>query len=399
MANPKHYRGWISDIRLRAAGVALTLAVVLVLVIFAIPPVQAQTFADLYNYKGLSDGGYPYSSLVRDSEGNLYGTTYYYGSSDNGVVFKIDTKGKETVLYTFTGASDGRFPFAGLVRDEAENLYGTTEEGGAFGSGVVFKLDKTGKETVLHSFVGGTTDGCQPYGALLRDSAGNLFGTTWKCGSFGYGVVFKVDTKGKETVLHSFAGGSTDGAYPYLTSLLMDAKGNLYGDTYQGGTANNGTVYELSNKGKMTVLHSFAGGKTDGCAPTGSLVRDSTGHLYGTAETCGASTAGIVWKVSMKGAETILHTFTGGADGGLPYSGVIVDAKGNLYGDTDAGASLYGTVYKLDKQGKLTVLHTFTGSDGEEARGGLMRDSDGTLYGTTVVGGTDGYGTVWKLTP
>jgi len=157
-------------------------------------------------------------------------------------------------------------------------------------------VNTKGTETVLYNFTGGTTDGCHPYGGLLRDKAGNFYGTTEDCGSSGYGTVFEVSKSGKETVLHSFAGGSSDGKYPLYTSLLMDAKGNMYGVTEEGGASGYGLVYELSKKGTVTVLHSFTGA-TDGCYPLGTPAMDKTGNLYGTpgravptaTESCGRS--------------------------------------------------------------------------------------------------------------
>jgi uncharacterized repeat protein (TIGR03803 family) len=389
-----------SKIRLGAASAALTLVVVLMLGLVTTQSAQAQTFTDLYNFTGGADGGYPYATLVRDAAGNLYGTTYIGGSSSYGTVFKVDTSGTETVLYSFTGGADGGYPFAGLVRDTAGNLYGTTYYGGSSNYGTVFKVATSGTETVLHTFAGGTTDGCYPYGGLLRDKAGNLYGTTEVCGASSQGTVFKVATSGTETVLHSFTGGTTDGGNPLYTSLLMDKKGNLYGVTYGGGTSSEGVVYKLSKTGTLTVLHSFSGGTTDGCYPYGTPAMDKKGNLYSTTDSCGSSSVGILWKVSKKGTETVLHNFAGGStDGAYPIAGVIMDAKGNLYGDTDGGGtSSLGTVYKLSKTGTVTLLHSFAGSDGEIPIGGLIRDSKGTLYGDTVEGGSGSYGTVWQLT-
>jgi uncharacterized repeat protein (TIGR03803 family) len=366
--------------------------------------VQAQTFKVVYNFTGSSDGGSPYGSLVRDTAGNLYGTTEADGTSGAGTVFKVKG-GTYTVLYSFKGGSDGANPYVGVIRDAAGNLYGTTANGGASGLGTVFKLTKTGNEKVLHSFAGGS-DGCYPYGGLLRDAAGNLYGTTEVCGASGVGTVFKLTNTGKETVLHSFAGGSSDGEFPSFTSLLMDSSGNLYGVAEQGGTDNQGVVYKLSKNGKLKVLHSFAGGTSDGCDVFGTPVMDAVGNLYGTANACGSAHVGIVWKVSQKGKETVLHNFAAGSsDGAEPIAGVIMDAKGNLYGDTYQGGSAnLGTVYKLNKNGTLTLLHTFTGSDGDYPYSGLVRDATENLYGTTLHGGRgqqcqNGCGTVWKLKP
>ena len=389
----------ISRIRLGAAGAVLKLAVVLVLGVVATQSAQAQTFKVLYNFTGSPDGANP-AGLVRDAAGNLYGTTNVGGTSDLGTVFKVSKTGKETVLHSFTGSPDGAYPVAELIRDTAGNLYGTTwKGGGSSGFGTVFKVSKTGKETVLYAFTG-TPDGANPEAGLVRDMAGNLYGTTSVGGAFTYGTVFKVGTTGKETVLHSFAGG--DGAIPAYTSLLMDTKGDLYGVTSEGGTPNKGVVYKLSTSGTLTLLHSFAGGTMDGCNPLGTPVMDTKGNVYGTTLECGSSGEGIVWKVSQTGTETVLHNFAGGSsDGQAPFAGVILDAKGNLYGDTyEGGASGQGTVYKLSKSGKLVVLHSLNeGTDGANPEGGVIRDAQGNLYGAAEVGGSDGYGTVWKLTP
>ncbi len=405
MANLIQQRGWISVTRQQAASAALSLAVVLVLAIGTAQSAQAQTFKVLYNFTGSADGQAPFGSLVRDTAGNLYGTTEAGGASGAGTVFKVDKSGTHKVLYSFTGGSDGGNPFVGVIRDAAGNLYGTTAAGGASGLGTVFKLTKTGKETVLYSFAGGTTDGCSPFGGLLRDAAGNLYGTTEVCGASGVGTVFKLSKTGNETVLHSFAGGASDGEFPSFTSLLMDTNGNLYGVAEQGGTDNLGVVYKLSKSGKLKVLHSFAGGTSDGCDVFGTPAMDAEGNLYGTANACASAHVGMVWKVSQKGKETVLHNFTAGStDGSEPVAGVIMDAKGNLYGDTyQGGGANLGTVYKLNKRGRVTLLHTFTGPGGDYPYAGVIRDSAGNFYGTTLYGGSgqecnNGCGTVWQIT-
>jgi uncharacterized repeat protein (TIGR03803 family) len=233
----------LSAVLSAGASAPLVLAAVLLQVVAATPSAEAQvgpTFNLLYSFKSITTGEFPYAGLVRDTAGNLYGTTYYGGDTQClhfggcGTVFKVDTTGKETVLHSFTGSADGKFPTAGVVRDAAGNLYTTTKGGGTSGNGSVFKLDTTGKETVLYSFTG-SPDGSGP-GNLIRDTNGNLYGTTAYGGMSGNGTVFKVDTTGKETVLHSFAGTGGDGANPYA-GLVRDAAGNLYGTTFLGGAS------------------------------------------------------------------------------------------------------------------------------------------------------------------
>ena len=233
--------------------------------------------------------------MIRDSAGNLYGTTSSGGAADFGVVYKIDTTGHETVLYSFTGGADGGHPLAGVIRDSAGNLYGTTETAGASdpGYGVVYKIDATGQETVLYSFIGGA-DGAYPVAGVIRDSAGNLYGTTESGGAADFGVVYKIDTTGHETVLYSFTGGA-DGGIP-VAGVIRDSAGNLYGTTQSGGTSSAGVVYRIDTTGHETVLYSFTGGE-DGGNPLSGVVVDPTGNLYGTTYSGGTHNEGVVFKL------------------------------------------------------------------------------------------------------
>jgi uncharacterized repeat protein (TIGR03803 family) len=388
-----------SKICRRAACFALTLALILLLATVAVPSAQAQTFTDLFNFTGSTTGASPEAGLVRDAAGNLYGATRRGGVLNDGVIFKLNTSGVETVIFNFSGGTDGKFPHGSLILDAKGNLYGTTREGGASTYGTVFKMSPNGVETVLYSFAGGA-DGCFPSGGLVADAKGNLYGVTGQCGASGVGTVFKVSKSGKETILHSFAGGTTDGAYPYYTSLLIDAKGILYGVTFIGGTSNNGVLYRLNKRGTLTVLHSFAGGTTDGCFAYGTPIMDKIGNLLGTTQQCGASNFGTVYKVSRSGKETIRHNFAGGTtDGAYPLAGVILDANGILYGDTElGGASNLGAAFKLKPNGKVILLHSFSGSDGSHPLGVLIQDANGNLYATASQGGTSNAGDVWQIT-
>ena len=309
----------------------------------------------LHSFKGGADGGNPYAGLIMDAKGNLYGTTLAGGTGGCGsaggcgTVFKVNSKDEETVLYSFKGDGDGVNPYGGLIFDAKGNLYGTTFSGGAYGYGTVFEVSSKGKETVLYSFTGGT-DGGEPVAGLIFDAKGNLYGTTFMGGTpyYGAGTVFELSSKGKETVLHDFTPQTLDGGAP-TSGLIFDAKGNLYGTTSTGGSNFQGTVYKVSSKGKETILYSFPGGSDGAGDPVAGLIFDAKGNLYGTAcySTGYGKSKGIVFELSSKGKETVLYSFTG--KGGMnPTAGLIFDAKGNLYGTTFAGGTpSYGVVYKL----------------------------------------------------
>ena len=389
------------------AGAALAFAIALVPTLAAPRSAQAQTFTVLYTFTSTTDGEQPDASLTSDAAGNLYGTTQYGGTKGGfGTVFKLNTTSKETVLLSFAGTPDAEDPYSGLTRDKAGNLYGTTLYGGTMGGfGTVFKLHPGGKETVLYSFAG-TPDGENPRSVLVRDAAGNLYGTTQYGGTNGgFGTVFKLSVKGKLTLLHSFA-GTPDGEDPYA-GLLRDKAGNFYGTTQYGGTNGGfGTVFKLNVKGKLTLLHSFAG-TPDGVNPLAGLLRDAASNLYGTTQYGGTNGGyGTVFKLNAKGKLTLLHSFGGLPDGQNPYARLIRDPAGNFYGTTFyGGSSGYGTVFKLDTTGKFTILHSFNYSpDGAHPIAGLILDKAGNLYGTTSDGGDtscgfSGCGTVFKITP
>jgi uncharacterized repeat protein (TIGR03803 family) len=376
----------------KTRALALIMGLALVAACFA----QGHTYSVLYNFGVTADGTVPLSSVIRDSTGNLYGTLEQGGTDHSGVVFKVDPSGTETVLHSFTGSpSDGGYPMGGLLMDKSGNLYGTTMFGGTSGNGVVFKIDSSGNESILHNFAGGTTDGCNPEGSLVADGSGNFYGTTDSCGVRNLGTIFKSSPTGKVTLLHSFAGAPTDGFQPGGGSTVLLGDGVLYGATIQGGTNNIGVVYKLSKSG-MQILHNFTGfAGADGCFPNGTPVMDKEGNLYGTAEQCGVNGLGMIWKLSSIGTETVLYNFVSNSQGSGPLSGVILDPNGTIYGVASAG---YGTVYELSPSGTYTVLHSFgTAGDGEFPYYVTPLLSDGALYGTTSAGGSDYGGTLWSI--
>jgi len=359
---------------------------------------QAQTFTTLYNFDS-TNGVFPYAGVIQDPSGNLYGTAELGGDWDCnypdgcGVVYKVTTAGEETVLHSFTGyPSDGSNSYAPLVRDSSGNIYGTTEGGaasifkintagnetvysdgdyaqpfqglvmdkagnlyGTFTSGPalpggVFKLDSAGNITILYQF---SSYLYPTYGHLTIDKSGNLYGVSENGGANNGGVLYELTQSGTFTVLRNFGSG-TDGSQPY-GSVVQDKKGNLYGTTLKGGAYGYGTIWKISKAGAEHILHSFSGGTSDGCNPYAGVTLDQAGNFYGVTYLCGANN--------------------------------------------------YGALYELSAKGKLTLLHSFSGSDGASPIGEVLRTTKGTLYGTTYQGGISsscggpGCGTLWSYVP
>ncbi len=409
-------------VRKAFVAVAVTLVVTLMLTsgVWA-----ASKYKTLHTFKGSKGGHYP-TGLIFDQAGNLYGTTYQGGAYKQGTVFQLapnlDGSWTKNVIYSFNNAgNDGRWPIAGLIFDQAGNLYGTTYLGGAYKQGTVFQLTPNGdgswRESVLHSF--NNTDGSNPSASLVFDAAGNLYGTTRTGGTYYEGTVFQLtpnsDGSWTESVLYSFTNGA-DGGNPYA-ELIFDAAGNLYGTTFQGGDLSAcselgcGVVFELTRNadGAWTesVLHSFTDG-ADGGLLFGGLTFDPAGNLYGTTYSGGTYGYGVVFQLTPNPGgswrEKVLHRFTDGKDGGLPYSNLIVDAAGNLCGTTTSGGAYGGgVVFKLVPNAKAgwheTVLHAFTNHQSISPAAGVIFDTAGNLYGTTWGAANTTFGSVFEITP
>jgi len=365
----------------------------------AMQPVEAQTLTVLHAFNGGTDGTSPFAGLVMDLKGNLYGTTSGAGLG-GGTVFKVTPLGTETVLYSFKLKPDGADPYAGLVLDAAGNLYGTTKYGGtgkcvySVGDcGTLFKITPTGEEIILRNF--SFRGGRFPLGRIVLDAAGNFYGTTVDGGKQRSGTVYKWSPTGGYTVLYFFSSAKADALSP--NGLVQDKAGNFYGTSFLGGKFRSGTVFKVTSTGAETVLHSFGSG-TDGYFPSAGLILDAAGNLFGTTQSGGSGNLGTVFMVSPSGAETVLHSFTGQPDGASPQGELVLDGKGNLYGTTFTGGTANaGTVFKVDPAGNETVLYSFTGgADGGNPMGGLVLDAKGNLFGTTVQGGL-GNGVVFKL--
>lgn len=373
------------------------------------------------------------ANLVADSMGNLYGTTESGGAYSNGLVFELSRTGKgywvEKVLHVFNpGAGDGAEPLGGLILDSAGNLYGTTPLGGSSilgAGGTVFELtpghDGNWQEKILFTFESKISGApFDPCAGLVMDAAGNLYGTTLEGGTYGHGAVFELSPTAKgswtPSYLYSFGASETDGIDPMSPYLTLDADGNLYGSTYDGGLYNFGTVFQLSpgSNGKWTetILYNFTG-DADGKYPMSTVTMDPNGNLFGTTEAASTG-SGTVYEVSPSSggwSEQTIYTFGGALAGQSIYLTLTLDAAGNLYGVSQVGgANNWGEVWELSPTStgtwNPTVLFSFDQANGAQPRTGVIRDSDGNLYGVTLAGGqlscggaNAGCGVVFEITP
>jgi uncharacterized repeat protein (TIGR03803 family) len=386
---------------------------------------SAQTYTVLHDFTGGDDGGTPFAGLTPEASG-FYGTTTTGGSHGLGTAYRLAHPGdtwRVYALYAFDGLDnlrDGVAPYSGLAIGPDDLLYGTTHGGGQgngcmqrYGCGTVFRI-KPGAaianwdESILYGF--GNTDGSNPdHGDLVFDHTGNLYGTTRNGGASGQGTVFELTSNRgiwTETVLRSFAG--PDGASP-LSGIAFDQQGNLYGTTSAGGADGMGTVYRLQPSGSgwiADVLYSFANG-ADGNTPVAGLIVDASGNLYGATQSGGTAGGGTVFELSPRidgnWNFATLTALSGAASGG-PYSNLIMDASGNLYGTTAGdGSQHFGSVFKLTWSNgtwSYRSLHDFTGgADGGVPYSSLVLDANGNLYGTTSEAGAYGQGVIFEITP
>src|SRR5271165_443975 len=394
-----------SSTKLAAAAIrgVLTLAVFSALLLIAARPAQTQTETVLYNFTGGSDGANPVSSLTSDGAGNFYGTTMYGGAFGGGTVFELSPNSNggwtEQVIYSFCSVggvrcTDGASPFGSVIFDSVGNLYGTTYSGGACGAGVVFELSPGGTswtETVLSSCAGGTESG------LIMDPEGDLYGTS--NGGHGFWIFELSPSGGGWTEQQIYAGGYDT----VVAGLTMDAAGNIFGASFY-------SVFELSPNGtggwNPAVIHNFNGAANDGSIANGTPALDKAGNLYGTTYEGGAKNHGTVYELSPEKngewTEEILHSF--GNNGVGPWAGIVAAAAGNTYGTTvGGGKSRSGTVYELVARAgagiyKEKVLWSLNGTDGSNPYGSLILDRAGNLYGTTLFGGSSGAGVVFEVT-
>jgi uncharacterized repeat protein (TIGR03803 family) len=342
----------------------------------------------------LTNGDNPQAGVTLDANGNLFGTAYDGGATSQGTVWEL-AKGSGTItaLGSFNG-TNGAFPLGGVTLDANGNLFGTASDIGAHNVGTVWELAKgSGTITALASF--DTSNGAVPLAGVTLDANGNLFGTTTGGGTQGTGTVWEL-AKGSGTItaLASFNLPSQS----VYGGVTFDASGNLFGTTGSGGANNQGTVWELvKGSHSITTLASFNG--TNGNLPRAGATLDASGNLFGTTQNGGATNQGTVWELA-KGSGTItaLASFDV-TNGELPLGGVTFDANGNLYGTAPfGGANAIGTVWELAKgSGAITALSSFDRTTGDDPKAGVTFDANGNLVGTAATGGGNGHGTVWEL--
>lgn len=418
------------------AMLAMSLAIVFILAILATTAAQAQTYTVIHNFTGGADGANPYAGVTIDAAGNIYGAAsagatlggecYPIGC---GTVFRLKHAGLGWVfspLYSFPSWTYGHSPYGALIRDAGGDIYGTTALGGT-GAGTVFKLtplpavpvaaNAPWTESVLYHFSGGT-DGKNPYAGVTLDQAGNLYGTT-SYGGGGSGTVFKLTLSGggwAESVLHTFTGGN-DGAEPYA-GVVLDEAGNLYGTTPYGGAYGCGVVFQLTPSGSSwneNVLYDFSM-DGNGCNPLQGVIFDQAGNLYGTTTMAsGNENYATIFELSPSNGSwnfSLLYvvpfpTLPGYTcyEASAPAGSLTMDSAGDLYGTMQgAGEYGFGSVFKLTRSNggwTYTTLHDFNITDDWLPCGGVTLDANGNLYGTTVYGGSDGNedGVVFQITP
>jgi uncharacterized repeat protein (TIGR03803 family) len=394
--------------------------------------VTTVTFTTLFSFD-YTDGSDPVGELVQAANGNLYGTTLFGGPNECegggcGTIFNVTTSGTLTTLHSFNG-TDGQFPESAMVQDTDGEFYGTTLGGGLYsldcyngqGCGTVFTISAGGTLVTLYEFCAlrNCPDGAYPGTGLVKGIDGNFYGTTGGGGTRNVGTVFQITPSGTLTTLHRF--DVTDGSNP--NALVQGADGNFYGTTFYGGANHGGTVFEISPTGVLTSLYSFCsqiikGICTDGAGPVAGLTLGSDGNFYGTTEFGGANGAGYgtVFSITPSGTLTSLYSFcheiqreacTGGA---YPQAALVLATDGNFYGTTTTrttGNSGTGTIFTVTPGGTLTTLYDFSSQTacGKNcmAGGGVIQDTNGNFYGATEQGGNssgpcgDGCGTIYSL--
>jgi uncharacterized repeat protein (TIGR03803 family) len=353
----------------------------------------AQTYADLHNFSTTTlaspeDAGL----LAQGRDGNLYGTAPAGGTLGFGGVFKITPTGTYSLIFNFDGTAHGKTPRGGLMLSTDGNFYGTTWQGGANNDGTIFKVTPAGVLTVLHEF--NYTDGANPYAPPVQATDGNYYGAT-PAGGSGSGIVYKLTAAGVYSVLHTFSfsqGAST------IAPLIQGNDGSLYAGTSSGGVG-DGVIFKITTAGVLTVLYTFD--FTHGSQPHGPLVQGADGNFYGTTSGGGSQDGGVAFKLTPSKVLTVLHNFDakpGSVDGQSLDAGLVQATDGNFYGVTTAGGTNgFGTLYKITSAGVYSVLFNFVQATGSAPQTTLRQHTSGKLYGQTNAGGANGLGALFSF--
>jgi uncharacterized repeat protein (TIGR03803 family) len=369
---------------------------------FCASAAEAITYSVVHSFaKDGVDGQQPLAAPVQDKFGNFWGTTSKGGVNGKGVIYAIPLAGGYTVYHPFANDGvDGTYPASGLFKGKKDTLWGTAQFGGADNYGVVFQVTPGGNDKVIHTFTDAANDGAQPETGLIGDTQGNLWGNTYVGGASQFGTVFKITSLNVFSVVHSFGGAPSDGAYPN-SGQLLDAGGNIWGTTFQGGANGLGTIFKITPTGSYSVVYSFNG--VGGFSPLAGLTPDGRGHFWGNASAGGQNGYGTVYYINQHGLYSVAHTFAAdGVDGIYPVGGLVRDKNGNLWGMTaDGGAYLGGTIFEITAAGVYSVVYSFKkdGADGNFPQAGLLLDKNGNFWGTTQLGGASNAGTVFAFTP
>jgi len=375
------------------------------LTLFGAGAVRAQTVTALHDFNGTpNDGDGPFlMHLIQATDGYFYGTTISGGISNAGNVFRISSNGVYTNIYDFKSAyaDDGQTAESGVIQGSDGNFYGTTFQGGSNFYGTIYKVTPAGVETNIHYFQGRAAgEGIQPFAALYQSTNGYFYGTTSAGGTRGYGTVFQIDSAGNFMTIYSFTNG-LDGSDPYA-GVVQGSDGYFYGTTFYGGASNLGTLYKVSMTGDFVPLHQFGANSNDGAYVDSGLILGSTGDFFGTTYGGGTNGDGTVFRLNSSGVLSYIYNFGNYTYDGLnPHSALTQGSDGYLYGTTYLGGTNgnSGTIFKIGPTGGVIYLHNFDAfaGDGAFPTGQLVEGYDGNYYGTTFMGGSNQIGVVYKL--
>ena len=392
---------------IRIAKAAFSLAMAFACVLTMLAAAQAQTVSTVYNFVGTDNSVNPSGAIAQGRDGNYYGTTL---APSSGTIYKVSSAGSFTLVHSFAGDQSEGQTCNGLALGNDGNFYGTCFYGGnnANSTGTLFKATPSGTVTVLHYFDGtfsGTTDGCYPVGVPAQASDGNLYGTSQLCGVNDAGIAYKITPAGVFTIIHQFAGGTTDAAQPKGT-LIQGTDGNLWGTSYTGGVNSAGTIFKMTTAGTVTVVYQFpaCGAGTTGCNPVAGLVQGTDGNFYGVAQTGGANNQGAIFKVTPGGVLTALHSFSETTDNGAyPIEPLALGTDGNFYGvatDCFGGGCSPADLFQITPKGVFTDLYNFPvigGNNNSDPDSPLLLSTNGTFYAAAYENGTSNSGTVYSL--